>query len=170
MAIDISGINFFMPVFSFLFVFIIVFALLVKSKLLGDSKFVNLLVSFIMGIVFMSVSSLELYVQTVIPWFVVLLVVTFLVVFLASFSTKGWDKLMSPVFAWIIIILLVGIFLISAIRVFNPVFHPSLGIVSGEAGTSVLEQIKYFFSSSNFAGSLLLIITAIIVSWVLTKK
>ena len=57
MPIDISGIYFFMPVFSFLFVFLIVYAILARTKILGDSGFVNLLVSFIISIIFMSFSS-----------------------------------------------------------------------------------------------------------------
>ena len=68
MAIDVSGINFFMPVFSFLFVFVIVYAILAKTKILGDNKFVNLVIGFIMAIIFMSFSSTELYVETIIPW------------------------------------------------------------------------------------------------------
>jgi len=74
MAIDISGLYFFMPVFSFLFVFMIVWAVLAKTKLLGEAGFINFFVSFIMAIIFMSFSSLDLYVRTIIPWFVVLFI------------------------------------------------------------------------------------------------
>ena len=91
MALNISGIFFFMPVFSFLFVAIVVYALLTKTKVLGGSKWINLLTSFIVAVVFMSFSSAELYVRTVLPWFVVLMVVVFLILLIAMFSTKAWD-------------------------------------------------------------------------------
>ena len=154
MALNISGIEFFMPVFSFLFVFVVVFALLAKTKILGDSKFINSLISFIVAVVFMSFSSLELYVKTIMPWFVVLVVVVFCVLLIAGLSTKSWEKMMTPAFAWVVVGILIIIFLVAAIRVFNPVFHPDLGITSG----------------GGFFGSLILIVVGALVAWVLTKK
>jgi hypothetical protein len=168
MAIDISGIFFFMPVFSFLFVFLIVWSILVKSKLLGDAAFVNLFVSMIMAIIFMSFSSLDLYVRTVIPWFIVLFVCVFLVMLITGLAAGDIGKFMGKWFGWIIIVLLLIIFLVSAIKVFNPVFHPDLLITTGE-GTSLIEQIRYGMDGT-IAGGLLLILIAGIVSWVLVKK
>ncbi len=166
MALDISGLSFFMPVFSFLFVFLIVYALLAKFKILGESKLINVLISLIVAIIFMSFSSLKLYVQTIIPWFVVLLVVVFLVLILGFFTSKDWSP--KSWLAWIIVIVLLAIFLLSAIKVFNPVFHPDLGIASGE-GTSMLEQVKGYFDGGVF-GSILLVVIAGIVAWVVTRK
>jgi len=168
MAIDISGIYFFMPVFSFLFVFLIIYAILLKSKILGESGFVNLMISFIMAIIFMSFSSLELYVQTIIPWFIVLFVIVFLVLLIAGLSTKNLDWVMKSGFGWVVIGILVIVFLISAIKVFNPVFHPDLIITSGE-GISLLEQIRGGFGGTAL-GTILLIIIAAGVAWILTKK
>ncbi len=168
MAIDISGIYFFMPVFSFLFVFLIVYAILIKTKVLGDSQFVNLLVSFIMAVIFMSFSSLELYVQTIIPWFIVLFVVVFLVLIIYGLSVGKLEGIASSWFGWVVVVLLIVIFLIAAIKVFNPVFHPDLVITSGE-GTSLLEQIRGI-SDGRFAGTFLLVLAAAAVAWVLTKK
>lgn len=166
MAIDVSGINFFMPVFSFLFVFIIVFALLAKTKIIGDNKFVLLLISFIVAIVFMSFSSLELFLRTSIAWFIVLVIAVFLILIIGMFSSKDWVP--KSGFAWVVIVVLLVIFLISAIYVFNPVFHPDLGIASGE-GTSLLQQVRGYMSGG-VVGSIILIVIAIIVAWVITKK
>ena len=166
MPIDISGLNFFMPVFSFLFVFIIIYALLFKTKVLGESKFILSLVSFIISIIFMSFSSLDLYVQTIIPWFVVLVVVVFFVLMLGMFTSKDWIP--KSWLGWVIVGVLILIFLIAAIRVFNPVFHPDLGITSGE-GTSMLEQLRGFMGGG-VIGSILLIAIAVLVAWIITKK
>jgi len=168
MAIDISGIFFFMPIISFLFVFLIVWSILVKSKILGEAPWVNLFVGLIMATIFMSFSSLDLYVRTVIPWFVVLFICVFLVMLLGGLAAKDMTKFMGNWLGWVAIALLVIIFLISAIKVFNPVFHPDLIITSGE-GTSLVEQIRYGADGTVF-GSILLIIIASIVSWVLVKK
>ena len=166
MAIDISGLMFFMPVFSFLFVFVIVYALLASSKVLGESKFINLLISFIIAVIFISFSSLDLYVQTVIPWIVVLLIVVFFVLLMGMFTSKDWVP--KAWLGWVVIAVLIIIVLIAAIRVFNPVFHPDLGVTSGE-GTSLLQQLRGYMSGG-VVGSIILIVIAIVVAWVITKK
>ena len=168
MAMDVSGLEFFLPIFSFLFVFIIVYALLFKTKVLGENKFILFLISFIMGIVFISFSSMELFVRTIMPWAVVLIVVVFLVLLIAGMASKDLGGIMKPWFAWIFIAILIIIFLIAAIKVFNPVFHPDLAITSGE-GTSLIEQIRDFGGSSRILGTFLLIIAAVAVSWILVK-
>lgn len=168
-TLDISGLFFFMPVFSFLFVFVVVYAVLAKTKILGDQR-VNLLVSFIIGIIFMNFSSLDLYVRTILPWFVVLLVCLFLVLVIMGFSTKDWEKMTTPGFAWVIVAILVVIFLIAAIRVFNPMFHPELGITTaGDGQQGVLVQIRNMFDSQ-VTGSVLLLLLGLIVAYVLTRK
>jgi hypothetical protein len=168
MALNISGLLFFMPVFSFLFVFLIIFALLTKTKIIGESKFVLVLISFIISIIFMSFSSAELYIRTILPWFVVLMVIVFLVLMIAMFSTKAWDKIFTPAFAWVIVGILILMFLIAAIYVFNPVLHSDLGVTSGQ-GTSMIEQIRTYLDGG-VAGSILLLIVAIVVAWIITKK
>ncbi|MFA5258688.1 MAG: hypothetical protein WC979_05125 [Candidatus Pacearchaeota archaeon] len=168
-TLDISGLFFFMPVFSFLFVFVVVYAILAKTKVLGDQR-VNLLVSFIIAIIFMNFSSLDLYVRTILPWFVVLLVCLFLALVIIGFSTKDFEKMTTPGFAWVVVAILVIIFLIAAIRVFNPMFHPELGITTaGDGQQGVLVQIMSIFDSQ-VGGSVLLLIIGLIAAWVLTKK
>jgi hypothetical protein len=159
-----------MPVFSFLFVFVIIYAILFKTKIIGESKFILLLVSFIISIVFMSVSSLELYIRTIMPWFVILFVAVFLILLIAGLATKKLDDMMTNKFAWGFIIVLIVIFVIAAIKVFNPVFHPDLGIASGGEGTSMIQQIREYFGTSKVIGSILLIIVAVAVSWILARK
>lgn len=170
MPLDISGLNFFMPVFSFLFVFVIIYAILFKTKVLGESKFILLMVSFVISVVFMSFSSMELFVRTILPWFVVLFVIVFLVLLIAGLSTKNLDNIMTSKFAWVIVSILVIIFLIAAVKVFNPILHPDLIITSGEEGESFVTQLTDFFGSSKVIGSVLLLIIAGIVAWVITRK
>jgi len=168
-TIDITGIEFFLPVFSFLLVFLIVYAILAKTKIIGDNKFVNVLVGFIVAVFFLSFSSLELYVRTITPWFVVLFMIVFFVLLIAGLSTKNLDWLMDKkVFGMIVIVVLIIIFLVAAIRVFNPVFHPDLGIASGE-GTSMIEQITDFAGAGRIFGSLLLLVIAGLVAWFVTR-
>jgi hypothetical protein len=171
MSVDISGLSFFMPVFSFLLVFLIVYAILAKTKIIGENNFIHFLISFIIGVIFLSFSSTRLYVETITPWFVILIIIIFFVLLVAGFSTKAWDKIMTPAFAWTLIGILIAIFLIAAIKVFNPILHPDLIITSGQdGGTTFVQQLANFFGNTKFGGSLLLIVVAIVVSWIITKK
>ena len=124
MPLDISGIYFFMPVFSFLFVFFIVYAILAKTKILGESGFVNVLVGFIMAIIFMSFSSLDLYVQTIVPWFIVLFVCVFLVLLVYGMSTGKLEGIQKGWFGIVVVLILVVIFLVFCIATvsYRPAF------------------------------------------------
>ena len=169
MALDISGLQFFMPVFSFLFVLLIIFILLGLTKVLGQNQWLHFLIAFIVSVIFMSFSSAELYVREIIPWFVILIVVVFLILVVAGF-TKNLDAITKPWFAWTIVIILGLVFLVAAIKVFNPVLHPELIITGGESGPGIVEQFKDFIASSKIAGSFILMVVAAIVAWVLVKK
>jgi len=169
MVLDISGVFFFMPVFSFLFVFLITYAILVKTQLLGEMNWVNVFVSFILAIVFMSFSSIELYVRSIIPWFAVLFVIVFLILLIAGLSTKNLDKIMITGFAWVMVAILVVAFLIIAIKVFNPVLHPDLIVTSGEGiQVGIVEQLRDILDT-RVVGGLLLMVSAGIVAFVITK-
>ncbi len=154
MAIDISGLSYFMPIFGFLFVFVIVYALLSKTELLGDNKFINLLISFIIAVIFSTLGSMQEYVQTVTPWFVVLVIALFFILIIIGLSQQKISEVMKPGFVWVFIILLILVFLISAIKVF-----------------SIWQPIKEFVTmEGSIAGAIILLIIAAITAWVLTKS
>src|SRR3989338_3005518 len=167
-VIDITGIYLFMPVFSFLFVFLIIYAILVRFKILGDSQFVNLLISFIISIFFMSFSVVDLYVRTLIPWFVVLLVCIFLILLIGGFASGKLENIQTNKFMWVVVGILISIILIVSIKVFNPILHPDLVLTSGESGTSLLGQLGYIVDTQ-VAGSLILLVIAAVVAWVITR-
>lgn len=168
-TINITGINYFLPLFSFFFVFLVIYAILFKTKILGDNnKWVNLILSFIMSIIFVSFASTELYIRTIVPWFAVLLVCVFLVLLLGAFSANKLEVFTKPAFGWVVVGILIVIFLIAAIRVFNPVFHPEYVLTSGDS-PMIIGQIRNLMDSK-VAGGLLLLVITIAVSWIITKK
>ena len=69
---------------------------------------------------------------------------------------------MSLITLYTAIVLLIIVFLIAAIKVFNPVFHPDLIVTSGE-GTSLVEQIRYGAEGTVFGSILLIVIAGIVV-------
>tara|TARA_Y100000310_G_C20475226_1_gene712067 strand:- start:332 stop:799 length:468 start_codon:yes stop_codon:yes gene_type:complete len=155
MVVDISGLEFFMPIFGFLFVFVIVYALLVKTKILGESQFINLLISFIIAVIFATVSSVQDYVQLVTPWFVVLVIALFFILIIVGLSQNKITDIIGKKFVWAFIVGLILVFLISATKVFAPVWWGVQDFITNEG---------------RIVGAVLLLIIGGLVAWVIAKK
>lgn len=168
--LDFSWLSYYMAIFGFLFVFTVMFAILTKTKILGDEGLIISLVSFVFAIIFVTFSPGVEYVGTIVPWFSILVIALFFILIIVGFSQKEIDKFMKPWIAWVFIIILIIIFLVAAIRVFNPVLGPYLPGASGAGGDATLLKYKSFFYSEKVLGALLLLVIAAITSWVLTRK
>jgi hypothetical protein len=168
---DVSGLSYILPIVSFLFVTLIVYAILDKTKILGENKWINAIIGILLGFMFVVVASIREYITTVIPWLIVLLITMFFIIILISFSQKDADKLIKPGFSWVFVILLVIIFIIAAIKVFNPVLSPFFyGAYEPSPGNFVIGSVADFIMSSQFWGTLLLVVIAVIVAFIITRK
>lgn len=167
MAVEIAGISYFAPLLAFLIVFVVVFALLNKTKLLGEEKFVQLFVSFLIATIFVSAAGVRDYVLTITPWFAVLVISLFFVLFIMGFVGKQADFMQRGVGVAAIIVLVV-IFLVSGFVVFSGAILPYLF----EGGDNPL--INYFIGqgiyNSRVFGALLLLVISALVSWVLVRE
>ena len=155
---SLSAIEWFLPIFAFLLIFLIVFALLTKTNILGNNKTVALFISFILAGFFVVEASLVEFVRFTSAWFGALVVIIFfllaIIAFLPwsepfKFLTKGnW-------FAFVVFGVVVAMFIISSAYVFHWAFN--WGMVYG------------WFDTSWF-GMILLLLVAIAVSFIITKK
>ncbi len=159
-----------MSIFGFLLVFLVMYAILTKTKILGESPFINSFVSFIFAIIFVVFAPAVKYVQTIVPWVAILIICLFFVLIIAGFSQKDISVFMKPALGWVFIVLLAIVFLVSAIVVFNPMLKPYLPGSSGSGGDAFLLNITDFLYSEKVLGAVLLLIIAGIASWVITKK
>ena len=156
MAIDISWISYFAPILAFLIVFVILFALLNRTKLLGENAWLQLFVSFLISTIFVSGAGVRDYVLTITPWFALLIVSLFFVLFIVGFVGKSAEFMQKGIGIAFILVLIV-IFLVSGFIVFSDVIGPYLpGGVAGE-----------LIYTSRVFGALLLLAICAIVSWVL---
>ena len=169
--VDVSWLNFYMPIFGFLFVFVVMLAILMKTKVLGENQFVNLIVSFIFAIIFVTFAPGVDFVTTIIPWFVILIITLFFVLMLIGFSQKDVDAMMKPWLAWVFIGALAIVFLVSAMVVFGSAFDGWLpGQADPKDANSFLISMKNFFYGEQFLGALILFIVTVVASWLITKK
>ena len=106
----------FNSVFIFLFVVVVVYAVLISTEILGKNNLFNITIAVILGIFFASSSYASRMFAYATPWFVLL----FLVVFFLQFMTKfmGAEKVFSlkenTAIVIIILVLIVIIFIMSA--------------------------------------------------------
>ncbi|MBS3072055.1 hypothetical protein J4408_03625 [Candidatus Pacearchaeota archaeon] len=167
MPADLSAINFFAPIAAFLIVFIVTYAILVMTKILGDNKGVHLTMSFLIAAVFVSASGAVKLVQTIVPWFVVLLISLFFILFFIGFVGKDADFLKKGI--GIAVLVIAGIiFLVSAFVVFSDTLQkyvPGPGYGAG-ADESTLFFTDWLYSP-RVIGAVLLILISVVVSWVL---
>jgi len=156
MVADLSAITYFEPILAFLVVFVVTFAVLAKTKLLGESQFVNVFVSFLIATIFVSAAGARDYVISVTPWFAILLVSLFFIFVLVGLT--GDIEWMSKGAGIAALVLLGIVFLVSGYLIFSSYLNNP-------------DIVKFFdfISSSRISGAIALLIVGAIASWVLVK-
>ncbi len=153
-TVDVSLIQTYLPILSFLLVFTVVFAILAKYKIIGESKFVNLFVSFLIATIFVSLTSAREYVVSITPWFAVFVIVSLFLLSLLGLFGKVPEGLKTGVGVVTVIALLI-VFLISAYYTFS--------------STPFFVALSDWVSKPRVYGILLLVLSSALVSWVLIK-
>jgi len=155
-AASLASLNYFMPIVSFLFVFILIYALLAKTKILGGEAWLHVFISFLLSVFFIVNASLVKFVNTSSAWFVVFLVCIFLIMLLVAFTHGKVDVIMNSGMAWVLLIALIILFVVSASYTFNWVVLSWANLAS--------------WAKTDWFGMLLLLLVAFAVSFILTKK
>ena len=113
MSLDMSWLQQGLPLFGFALVVFVVYAILAKTKVLGGSKWIDSIVSLIIGIILLTFSSVRTYLLNVTPWFALLLILVFFFLLLITFTAKNWESFTKPLA--IVFIILLALVLIAGI-------------------------------------------------------
>jgi hypothetical protein len=98
--LDIGLAQHFAVIFPILLVFVIVFALLEKSKILGDNKGLHSLIALSIALMMLFVPGVVQVIAIMAPWFVLMfLLVIFFFMLLLSFGTK-WESIVKVASVW----------------------------------------------------------------------
>lgn len=159
MALELTGFNYFLPLFIFLLVFFVMYSLLSKLKIIDGNKFVHVLVSFIIAIIFVTFTSTREIILKTTPWFAVLIIFAFFVMMLVGFTQKKMDDIIGPWLGWILIILIALIFLILVMKVMGYSFLEGFGDLS-----------DLYTDYPKIFGAVSVLIVAALASWVMTRK
>lgn len=157
--IDISGINYFLPVISFALAFVIIFAILKKTGILGDSAWICFLVSFAIALVFASFPDVRTYMEAVTPWFVILIILLFFILLIGAFALAGdVSKIVRPGLVWVLVAILAFVFIFIGYNHFDV------------ASNCDFIKIKDFLFDRKISGGLAVLIVALIVGFIVAKK
>ncbi|MSR86339.1 hypothetical protein EXS74_03005 [Candidatus Woesearchaeota archaeon] len=147
-VLDVGILEYFVPIFVFMFVMIIMWALLEKVQFFPKSPAANLLIAFLLGVLFILIPELTTVISLVTPWFVILIV--FLLLLILTFIFMGVDpKFIGSVFGgdkpnlvvvWAIIVLFLGIFGYAFTQVYGEQIHDITAGSSSEEGSDQLVQ------------------------------
>ncbi len=169
MVVDVTGIGYFAPILAFLIVAVVVFAVLMKTKLLGDSAWGNAIVALILATVFVSAAGVRDYVLTITPWFAALVVSLFFILFLIGFVGKPIEGMTKGMGGFFVIVLII-IFLVSGFVVFSEFIKPYLPGSSGVGADPELFRISREIFEGRVFGAILLLGVGIGVLWILVKS
>lgn len=167
MALDVSWVAGGLPIYAFLLVFGIFYAIISKVKIAGESKAINGFIALIFSVIFLSFSSIREYLVNITVGFTLLLTVAFFFMLGVVFIVKEPEKFFKPL-GIIFIILLVLIIIVAVFYTF-PGSHAYLPGENETGANETLINIKHFILKDSFLSGFLLVITAAIAIFVVTR-
>ena len=159
-----------MPIFAFLLVFLIIYALLSKTKILGENTSLNVFLAFVVAIIFITVPAAKELTLAVTPWIVVFIVSLVFVLLILAFTRGGIEDIArNPAISLVIIVVIILIFLISGINVLGPILQPFMPWGSETNLPASTLQFRHVLFHPAVLGAIILFLIAAVVAWVLTK-
>jgi len=166
---DFSPMRALLPVFGFLLVWIVMYLVLWKLKILGDNKWALIFVSLIIGIFFIAFSRGTAFIENITPWFAIIVIMVFFVMVLMMFigvEMKDYNK--GVMFVFLIVMGIV--FLVSFYFVYNDILYNYLPGTSSVGLDPVGAGFKDWLWSISTIGTIVLVVLSAIAAWILTKK
>ncbi len=122
--LDVGVLNHFVPIFVFILVFVIFYAVLLKTNILGENKGLLALASFVVAFLFLVTRTASEFVQLVTPWFVVLIIVAMCFLLIFMFLGVKPESIASAISqestVWMIMIFLLVLLGIALTKVLGP--------------------------------------------------
>lgn len=126
--IDLSVLNYLTPLFTFLFILVISYAILDKFKLLGDHFAPKAIAAFSMAMMFILSTRMVKIVNMATPWFILLIIFGFFIIAMLLFMGVEQETITKTVASgtvvWTVLIISLLLFIIIIINAFQDVQSP----------------------------------------------
>lgn len=155
--LDIGLLDFFLPVFVFLFIFIVLYAIIDKTKVLGENRTVKIIASLSVAVISLFTGKVSDILLRIVPWLVALFIGVILIFMIYLFfgvkEEEIWDYLGLK---WTVFVIMILIIFLGVSQVFT------LSPLSGEGGNvtedSYRQEILNTLVHPRILGALFIII------------
>ncbi|MBU2590190.1 MAG: hypothetical protein KKA65_00870 [Nanoarchaeota archaeon] len=162
--LDIGLLDYFVPVFVFLLIFVALYALLEKTGFFGKTKGLNAMIAFAIAFLFILTPDLMGVVKIMTPWFTVLFVFVFMIILMFMFVGIKEESVMKAFsergMVWIVVIISLIVFIYALTQVYGSQIQT---IYAGEEvadDNSITGQIGKIIFHPRILGVLLLLMVA----------
>jgi hypothetical protein len=151
------------PILTFILVFVLVYALLGKTEILGSNKFIHSILSLVIAMLFVLTPNARQYTATVTPWITVFLVALFFMILILSFVRGNIEDIVkNPAISFGIIAIILVIFLISGVQIFGSALTHLWNLTT-------TSEIRGVLTHPSVMGVIILVVIGAIISWFLNK-
>jgi|SRR3989344_2212104 len=142
--LDLGLLGYIAPIFSFILVFAVLYAILAKTKVLGDNNLINSVIPLVVSLLLLLMPGAIEFINFITPWFVVLVIVGFVIALVFLFlgadqgTLKSWAH--NPTVYWTILVFMMIILVAGLVHVFGNFFgQPTAGAqgIGGEVQFSI---------------------------------
>jgi hypothetical protein len=166
---DVGTIEYVTPVLIFILVFVLIYAILQKTKMLGGVSKVDFIVAMVLGLIALVSENTVKFISVISGWYVLLFVAIILITMVLAFGAKSGADLTEaipklPLLMSIAFYVSLVILLASIAHVFGPVFQP----YSADADPSWWALRVVF--NPKVVGTVLIMLIALLVISKLTKE
>lgn len=160
----------FAPVFTFLFVFVLVYGVLIKTNPFGDNKGIYAMIAIVLAVITLFFPPVVKMVNIMAPWFVLIMVFVFLLILVIMAFGVSAGKIEEAfrsynLILWIIIALAIGI----AIFAFSQVYGASIASQEVNETGQFNETVKDIIFHPKVLGAVFILIFAAIAVRLLTS-
>ncbi len=159
-VLQTSVLSFFLPAFTFLLILVVLFAILNKTKILGEDARVQWVAAFSIGmIVLFSAKTVE-FINFLTPWFAVMAIFLLFIFMIPMFLGKQTQDIWSAIGGhYMVIIISILIVVIAISVVFEPVFTPFRDS-NGEGGKTIGGEVLRTLFHPRILGAIFILIIA----------
>jgi len=162
--LDTTLLYHFLPFFTFAFIFVVLYAVLNKTKILGDNNGLNFIAALCIATISLFAGGILELINFIVPWFVFIFI--FLIMLFAGFAFLGKDfnEIWSKINVWTVLIIIFLLLLIGIVITFEEIFTP---YASGGIGKSIGgETLKTLFHPRVLGALFILIISSITIKMI----
>jgi len=164
---DIGLLYYFLPLITFLFVFALVYAVLDKTKMLGENVSLNFVAALTIALLTLFVGRITNLIQFIVPWFVFLFVFFGLLFVGLMFLGIKEETIWRNLSIWTVIIMSFFLLLLGIIQVYGDVLSPYVG--NNATKTIAGETMKTLFHPRVLAALFILLVAALTIRFLVPR-